>query len=197
MTNPAETCFKALTAARDVLRHFPENTARRDVWDGLRIIAGCLSLPPFRRRVKKGDTVTPAVVATTRTREDLYDELMSHLQTIEECVRLARLPERRDWIYQNAITMARESAWTLRPPHHKTKTPVAASADDDMPEEEADSDSLPGKNKKVVTTLLERLGAKLAPDNDKQLNPVGGGMLRGMLPSSKHQPAINYIVNGK
>ena len=93
--------FDALCQARATIHHFPETPARHDVHHGLRIIAAALGTPPLKVRPPTPDTAP-------------YDTLTAAVAKVEELVKRAHLPERRDWIYQNALALLKDGLTALR-----------------------------------------------------------------------------------
>ena len=182
----AETCFQALCAIRNLLPYFPETAGRKDAMDAVRIIAGSLGLPALR--VKKPQPQTEGVNA-------LYDQIVAHAMTVDESVRKAKLPDRRDWIYQNAFAMLRDGVWAIKPVGHLAKKLDKVDEDAVAPANDDDNVDVTGTTpvtSSAASQVMRKL--KLVPKEDpKQLTPVGGKML----PSSNHQPAIGYIINGK
>ena len=98
---PAEQVFDALCQARATIQHFPDTPARHDVHHGLRIIAAALGTPPLKVRPPTPDA-------------NPYDTLTAAVANLEELVKRAHLPERRDWIYQNALALLKDGLTALR-----------------------------------------------------------------------------------
>lgn len=96
-----------LQQARDLFEAVRDVPEARDAHDGLRIIAATIGARlVVRRRKRAANTTTPMD----------YSALLKQVETlVGAAVSLVRgrLPERRDWIFQNATELFREGLSTL------------------------------------------------------------------------------------
>jgi hypothetical protein len=97
-----------LQRARDLFEEIRELPEARDAHDGLRIIAATIGARiVVRRRKGPANTTTPVDYgALCKQIESLVGDAIGLVK--------GRLPERRDWIFQNATELFREGIWALQ-----------------------------------------------------------------------------------
>lgn len=128
MANPPshETVYTALRAARSIIPLFPEGPARQTVHDALRVIAAACGLP----------LAVPAKPDLAAPGEHPHTALERHLEAVTGLVQHS-LPERRDWIYQNAVALLKEALPALAPrPVKRTHPPKVAVVKEPAAQEE-------------------------------------------------------------
>lgn len=198
METKATKCFQALCDARNVLHHFADTAAKRDVHDGLRMVTACLGLPPLKVK-KEPNTAAPPVVELDDAAKEAakaakdaallihYDVLANALLVVEETTKEAHLPERRNWIFQNAMALLKEASWALKPPAYKAPrirdkdTTTLDEEGNALPREGADSED------ELILVRRKLKSVRPAKNTPPQLSPVGGSMLPMVPENDEHQ----------